>query len=158
MLLDAWNSLSISLWLVRTQNMKWFFVSVFAPNHVQCAETDIIIDWGNVDVNRSRYKESNTSEKKKMKFSSCVCTVHMETIWNILVGLLWFAHKHRQWSANQTWITVAATFWQCTQIIMFVDWLVVWLVHSVVLFIHPFIRRIHFAKRQKSNKHHRAQY
>lgn len=36
-------------------NMKWFFfVSAFALNHVQCAETDIIIDWGNVDVNRSR--------------------------------------------------------------------------------------------------------
>lgn len=40
-----------------SDNMKWFFVSVFAPNHVQCAETDIIIDWGNADVNRSRYKK-----------------------------------------------------------------------------------------------------
>lgn len=44
--------LSLSFSLI--PNMKWFFVSVFVPNHVQCAETDIIIDWGNVDVNRSR--------------------------------------------------------------------------------------------------------
>lgn len=110
MLLDAWNSLSLAPSRSHPSNMKWFFVSVFAPNHVQCAETDIIIDWGNADVNRSRYKKLKTRKKSKTN-SARVC--HGDSMWNALggwlLGLLWFAHNHRQSSANKTWITVAAT-------------------------------------------------